>query len=212
MAGRPIYRPAELKILTTTSLYGNASSQYNRLKLRANDYPQLDHDVEWRELAQTAGYGTVHLASTTVRVLREVSEVTYRARRINNRFGEGASPRLRQIREAVETLGIDSACVLNHATPRIFYGCELHPRAREELLGFYPITKNEGQSASVIASLWRQRWLVKRIQRPDVLLGVADANAPRYAAFYAAAAAQSAEGERDDEQAEMALEPQKNSL
>src|SRR5437899_6175427 len=35
MAGREIYRPAELKLLTTTSLYGNGSSQYNRLRLRA---------------------------------------------------------------------------------------------------------------------------------------------------------------------------------
>lgn len=129
MAGRPIYRPAELKVLTTTSLYGNGSSQYNRLKLRTVDYPQLDHDVEWRELAQTAGYGSVHLAATTVRVLREVSEGIYKARRINHRFGEGASPRLRQIREAVEALGIDLSCVLNHATPGSFtdLNCILAP-------------------------------------------------------------------------------------
>jgi hypothetical protein len=105
MAGRPIYRPAELKALTTTSLYGNGSSQYNRLKLRAGDYPELEHDVEWRELAQTA-YGTIHLGTTTVRVLREYSERIHRARRINHRFGEGASPRLRQIREAMDALGI----------------------------------------------------------------------------------------------------------
>ena len=119
----PVYRPAELKALTTTSLYGNGSSQYNRLRLQAAHYPVLDHDIAWRELAKTAGYGTVHLGPTTVRVLREVSERMYRARRINNRFGEGASPRLRQIREAVEALGIDAVHVLHHATPRIFYGC-----------------------------------------------------------------------------------------
>jgi hypothetical protein len=35
MAGRPIRRSARLKVLTTTSLYGVGSSQYNRLKLRA---------------------------------------------------------------------------------------------------------------------------------------------------------------------------------
>src|ERR1700693_4434363 len=112
MAGRPIYRPAELKALTTKRLYGNGSSQYNRLKLRAADYPELEHDIDWRELAQTAGYGTVHLGTTTVRALREYSERSHRARRINHRFGEGASPRLRQIREAMDALGIDSGSVL----------------------------------------------------------------------------------------------------
>jgi hypothetical protein len=184
MAGRPIYRPAELKALTTTSLYGNGSSQYNRLQLRAADFAELDYDIEWQKLAKTAGYGTVHLASTTVRVLREVSERAHRARRINHRFGEGASPRLRQIREAVEALGIDSSSILNHATPRIFYGCELHPRAHEELLGFYPITESKGHPGSIIANLWRQRWLATRIRNQEVLDRVATTNARTLFTFF----------------------------
>jgi hypothetical protein len=184
MAGRAIYRPAELKLLTTTSLYGNGSSQYNRLRLRATDYPALDQDIAWQELAKTAGYGTVHLSSTTVRVLREVSERNHGARRINNRFGEGASPRMRQIREAVETLGIDANSVLHHATPRILYGCELHSGAIDELIGLNPSTENSGQPASVIALLWRQRWLAKRIQNPDVLAAVASGNAQSLIDFF----------------------------
>jgi hypothetical protein len=186
MAGRAVYRPAELKVLTTTSLYGNGSSQYNRLRLRAADYPVLDYDVAWQELAKTAGFGTVHLGSSTVRVLREVSERMYRARRINNRFGEGASPRLRQIREAVEALGIDASSVLHHATPRIFYGCQLHPGAMEELLSLRPGSESRGQPASVIGSLWRQRWLTKRIQREDVLASVAGCNAQTLVDFFSA--------------------------
>lgn len=184
MAGRAIYRPAELKVLTTTSLYGNGSSQYNRLRLRASDFPVLEHDVAWQELAKTAGYGTVHLAPTTVRVLREVSERMYRARRVNHRFGEGASPRLRQIREAVEVLGIDASSVLHHATPRIFYGCELHPGAVDELIGMNPPTERHTHSASVIASLWRQRWLTARIQSDAVLDAVAAGNAKSLLDFF----------------------------
>jgi hypothetical protein len=183
MAGRPVFRPAELKILTTTSLYGNGSSQYNRLRFRAADFPELEHDLVWQEIARTAGSGTVHLGQTMVRVLREVSE-RYRARRINNRVGEGSSPRLRQIREAVEALGIDSGSVLHHATPRIFFGLELHPHAREELLGFSPVTENEGYPASVIASLWRQRWLSRRIQNPEVLATVSATNSRTLADFF----------------------------
>ena len=184
MAGRPIFRPAELKILTTTSLYGNGSSQYNRLRLRMSEYPELDHDIEWRELAKTAGYGTVHLGQTTVRVLREVSERIHRSRRINHRFGEGSSPRLRQIREAAEVLGIEPNSVLKHATPRIFYGCELHPLAREELLGLYPTTESRGHSANVIASVWRKRWLAKRVRNIEILHRVGAANAESLIDFF----------------------------
>lgn len=187
MAGRAIYRPAELKVLTTTSLYGNGSSQYNRLRLRAADYPELDYDLAWQELAKTAGYGTVHLSTLTVRTLREISERNYRARRINNRFGEGASPRLRQIREAVELLGIDSSAVLNHATPRIFYGCELHPGAREELLGLYPVTESKGPTTAVISALWRQRWLANRLRNTGILDQIAGTNAQNLVSFFSSA-------------------------
>jgi hypothetical protein len=76
---------------------------------------------------------------------------------------------LRQIREALETLGIDSMAILNHATPRIFYGCELHAGARDELLGLHPPTEHAGHAASVIASVWRQRWLANRIKNEEVL-------------------------------------------
>lgn len=173
MAGRPIYRPAELKVLTTTSLYGSGSSQYNRLKLRKSDYPELDADVVWHEVAKTAGFGTVHLSPNTVRTLREFTEGVRRARQVNHRFGEGASPRLRQIRQALDDLGIDSSDILNHATPRILYGCEIHAGAREELLGLRPLTESQTASSALIADLWRRRWLANRIQSDAVLTNVA---------------------------------------
>jgi hypothetical protein len=203
MAGRAIYRPAELKVLTTTSLYGNGSSQYNRLRLRAAEFTILDHSIEWQELAKTAGYGTVHLGSATVRVLREVSERRHRARRVNHRFGEGASPRLRQIREAVEALGIDASTVLHHATPRIFYGCELHPGAIDELLGLYPPTENRGQAANIIASLWRQRWLSRRIQNAEVLSRVASGNAQTLIDFFVENARSDSAASEDNDQIDL---------
>jgi hypothetical protein len=187
MAGRAIYRPAELKILTTTSLYGNGSSQYNRLRLKAADYPELDFDLEWRKLAKTAGFGTVHLSGATVRVLREVSQRNYGARRINHRFGEGSSPRLRQVREAVEALSIDSEAILHHATPRVFYGCELHPGAVNQLLGLYPTTESQGPPANVIANLWRQRWLLGRIHNAEILDRVRQSNPDTLRSVFATA-------------------------
>jgi len=169
MAGRPIQRPADLKVLTTTSLYGSGSSQYNRLRLRASDFPELGTDVVWQELAHTAGYGTVHLGQDTVRILRSLSEQKHGARRINNRFGEGTSPRLRQVREGLEALGINSNEVLHHATPRIFYACMLNSHAHEQLLGISSRLGRRAPALETIAEAWRRRWLLPRIRRGDVL-------------------------------------------
>lgn len=170
MAGRPIQRPADLWILTTTSLYGGGSSQYNRLHLRRKDNSGLPCDVAWHKLEQrTAGYGTVHLSNDTVRLLRTLSEQEHKARRINNRFGEGTSPRLRQVREGLEVLGIASDDVLNHATPRLFYACELDPDARLRLMGLKKGAPPPAPSLAAIAEGWRRRWLLARARRPDVI-------------------------------------------
>jgi hypothetical protein len=174
VAGRPIRRSARLKVLTTTSLYGVGSSQYNRLKLRAAEHADLPYDINWRlfdnlEDDLTSGYGSLHLGNATVDSLRELSAATYGARRVNNRFGEGASPRLRQIREGLDALGLESNHFLNHATPRLFCACEVEPYAREQLLGFRGPDTKEPPKLAAIAAAWRRRWLLNRIQSDDVL-------------------------------------------
>jgi hypothetical protein len=177
VAGRPICRPADLKVLTTTSLYGRGSSQYNRLRLQAGTYRGLKEGLEWKQLEETtAGYGTVHLGTDTVQRLHEFSEDAYGARRINNRFGEGTSPRLRQIREGLDALGIDSDDVLNHATPRLFYACALSEDAKDQLIGLGRSALRKHPNSDQIAEAWRQRWLYSRIQSDDVLDQVAARN------------------------------------
>lgn len=170
MAGRPIRKPADLKILTTTSLYGVGSSQYNRLVLRAVDHAGLRHDISWTGIGRslTGGYGTLHLSSETVLALRQMGERRHDARRINNRFGEGTSPRLRQIREGLDALGVQSDHVLHHATPRIFYACELEPDARTQLLSPEPTRRRRAPKTAVIGEAWRKRWLLGRIDNKDV--------------------------------------------
>ena len=170
MAGRPVTRPSELKIITTTSLYGSGSSQYNRLRIRASDYDFIKRDINWLELEKTAGFGTVHLGPASVRLLRQVSERDFGGRRVNHRFGEGASPRLRQVREGLDALGINSDAVLHHSTPRLFYACALEADARDQLVGLAssPSAPNP-QSVAEIAEAWRRRWLVQRVQRPESL-------------------------------------------
>lgn len=170
MAGRPVTKPADLKLLTTTSLYGVGSSQYNRLTLRASDYPEIGHDLRWRTIGKslTGGFGTIHLGNETAQALRTMAFTRHDARRVNNRFGEGTSPRLRQIREGLDALGLKSDAILHHATPRIFYGCELSPDARASLLGLGG-AEQEAPSATEVGAAWRSRWVDARIRRPETL-------------------------------------------
>lgn len=170
MAGRAITKPSNLKVLTTTSLYGIGSSQYNRLTLRAEQYPEVRHDLRWRTIGKslTGGFGTIHLGKETAHALRNMAFARHDARRVNNRFGEGTSPRLRQIREGLDALGLKSDAILHHATPRIFYGCELYPGARDSLLGF-DARQEPAPTAEGVGKAWRARWLSARCKRPQTL-------------------------------------------
>lgn len=170
MAGRPVTRSADLRLVTTTSLYGVGSSQYNRLVLRQKDYPNLPGDLRWGAIGKslTGGFGTIHLGNETAQALRSMAFARHDSRRVNNRFGEGTSPRLRQIREGLDALGLKSDAILHHATPRIFYGCELVPGARSSLLGLSGAVAAAASCADVAAA-WRRRWLHARVARPETL-------------------------------------------
>jgi hypothetical protein len=175
MAGRAVSKPADLRILTTTSLYGVGSSQYNRLKLRAIAHADLPFDLSWTDIgkSRTGGFGTLHLSRETAQALQSLAIARHDARRVNNRFGEGTSPRLRQIREGLDALGLESNAILHHATPRLFYGCELMPGARESLLGLTDV-ETKAPLASAVAAAWRCRWLSNRILRTETVSAVGE--------------------------------------
>jgi hypothetical protein len=171
MAGREVIRAPDVCALTTTSLYGVAASQYNRLKLNVRG-PTGEALVHWRELGLTEGFGTVHLGQATVEALRDVTVERTGSRRVNNVFGEGTSPRLRQVREGLENLGIATETVLQHSAARIVYGLELFPGALDALL----INSSSTEALPTVDSIgaaWRRRWLAKRIENADVLRRVA---------------------------------------
>lgn len=174
MAGRAISKPADLRVLTTTSLYGVGSSQYNRLSLRATEQNDLQHDLCWDSIgrSKTGGFGTMHLGADTANALRQMAQTRHTSRRVNNRFGEGTSPRLRQIREGLDALGIASDTVLHHATPRLFYACELGSDARMALMGMAS-NPAEPATAQAISSAWRRRWLDNRTRRSETLAAIA---------------------------------------
>jgi hypothetical protein len=109
------------------------------------------------------------MISIGVEALKELSGVTHGANRVNNRFGEGSSPRLRQIREGLDALGLESNHILHHATPRLFCASELEPDARQQLLGFSEPSNVIPPSLDTISAAWRRRWLTSRIKNDEVL-------------------------------------------
>lgn len=176
MAGRAVIRPADACVITTTSLYGLAASQYNRLRLTIPVEGAQPREVRWVDLGQTEGYGTTQFGEETVAALRALSTERRGGRRVNNLFGEGQSPRMRQVREAFDDLGLDSDGLLRHSQPRRVYALELFPGARDCL------RMNEHAAASqptfeAIADAWLTRWLVPRVAHRPALDRVARINA-----------------------------------
>jgi hypothetical protein len=165
MAGRPVTKPADLCLLTTTSLYGSGSSQYNRLRM-----PHGGSSLDWRRIGESEGFGTVHMSRETVEAVREVAVLRHGMRNVNNQFGEGANPLMRQLREGLEALRFSSDDVLRHSNKRIVYAAELYPGAKADLALGSP-KKPELPSMEQVAAHWSDRWLRMRI-REDVLEAV----------------------------------------
>lgn len=75
--------------------------------------------------------------------------------------------------------------IQNHATPRIFYGCELTPGDRDALLALAQ-ENVAAPSVADIAAAWRRPWLNKRAAREKTLtafrrLGPTSVRAPLHA-------------------------------
>jgi hypothetical protein len=171
MAGAPVYKDTDLCVLTTTSLYGVGSSQYNRVR-----YPYEAPRLRWQEIGATEGFGTIHMAKETVQSLRDVAIGKAGMRNVNNKFGEGTSPLLRQLREGLSALGFEANEVLQHGQSRIIYAADLYPEAREDLL-LNRATRSERPPMEDIAAEWTRRWLAMRVQSDEVLERVATVNA-----------------------------------
>lgn len=176
MAGKPIVRKPRLVLLGTTSLYGVASSQYNRLKIPADEVGGVaGAEVRYGLLGRSLGFGSNHLSPTTVKEIGILLSHSAAGRRVNSIFGEGVNPRLRKIRDGLRLVGLPSDLLLKHGNMRIVYGISLASNFREVLLGrsdrpHYILPRsNPSRVTRGICDLWLERWLSKRSKRPDVL-------------------------------------------
>lgn len=168
LAGRPVVRPARLAAITTSSLYAVGSSQYNRIKI-----PVEKRSVSYRRIGTTDSFGTVHFAPDTVAQLAALARLTDKRRQVNNLFGEGTSPKLRQVRSGLEALGLEAETFLRHHSPRLLYAASLAANFEGVMLGLesevdYVLPAGE-EATALIASHWQSRWLKTRVNRPDIL-------------------------------------------
>lgn len=172
MAGRPIVKPPRLVLLGTTSLYTERSSQYNRVVLPKGTLPGQLADLRYMDRGLTGGYGQPNLSRETETALASLSTKARDYRNVNFVYGEGQSPKLRQLREGFSALGLDASALLNHGSSRIVYLAPLAENARRYLLGIEPTPTgavDAAESDGRVAEFWRSRWLASRLDHEPAL-------------------------------------------
>jgi hypothetical protein len=176
MAGRPITRSPALVLLGTTSLYGVGSSQYNRIRIPCDRLGGSPTDfLRYDELGRSESFGTSQYSEETLEALTDLVQQSAGGQRVNSIFGEGTSPKMRKVRQALDTLGLPSELLLRHHRPRVVYGVRLVHNLSDYLLGLdlqprylTPLEHPEAASER-IAAWWRERWLRNRILSDEVL-------------------------------------------
>jgi hypothetical protein len=178
MKGSPVLRRQNLVLLCTTSLYGSGSSQYNRIKVAAENFGGTPGEkFEYQKWGYSVGYGSFHFSQETMSWIKFLLG-RQGNRRVNSIFGEGVNPLLRKIREALDSVGFVSDELLFHGNERVVYGIPLAANFREVLLGLakrplYIVPQSEDSfRTTMLAEYWRKRWLSPRILRPEILEAV----------------------------------------
>lgn len=172
IAGQPVVKSPELVFVGTTSLFGKRPSQYDRISFPGSEALDV---LRFEYLGRTEGVGTFQFTERTVRELELLLAQRREGITVNSVFGEGVNPRLRKIRQALDLLGLSTDELLQHGAPRLVYGLRLARNVRDYLLGLDPnpryMFSDESPDASTerIAAWWRERWLIKRAQRKDVI-------------------------------------------
>jgi hypothetical protein len=180
MKGKKVQRIPRLVLLCTTSLYGNGSSQYNRVKLPAEIVGgKTSLRLQYEELGTSQGFGSFHFSKESVRLTDALLGRSKQGRKVNSIFGEGVNPLMRKMREALTLVGLPSDILLKHGNRRIVYGIALAANFRRLLLGLetaphYIVPQSDPRTkTSMIGAYWIRRWLSRRIEQDSVLSQVA---------------------------------------
>lgn len=173
MAGRPVVRSSELALVTTSSLYGVPSSQYNRITVPAAALGGDAGELRYLRIGTSDTYGTSHFSQETVALLEALARSAANPPMAGNIFGEGASPKMRNLRQGLDALGAPADLLLQHGRMRYLYAAPLAHNTREVLLGFeehpaYFAAPDREDSDERIARWWLERWALKRLSNLKV--------------------------------------------
>ena len=180
MAGKPVVRNPKLVLLGTTSLYGTASSRYNRLRVPGEMLGgRSGTSFEYKELGHSVGFGSFHFSTRTLDEIEVLLAQQRQGQMFNSIFGEGVNPKLRKIRSGLEAIGFPADEVLRHGDRRLVYGIAVASNFRDMLLGIakrrIPLipAAEPGVGSERLVDYWTRRWLAGRIERDGVLDQVA---------------------------------------
>lgn len=180
MAGRPVVRKPTLVAISTTSLYGVRPCQYDRISVPVTGPTGSPATLAFSYLGggggKTKGWGTFHISARSARAIEAWLERRHERRRVTYTYGEGASPRLRLLREGIKELGWRPADVLIHGLTKSLYVCRLASNVRQYLIGMdeepsylFPLDVGTEESDAQISRWWMQRWVRGRVKKPKIL-------------------------------------------
>ena len=152
-------KASDLVLIMTTSLYGQSSSQYNRLR--------YGKSLLYKPIGLTAGYGSLHISSETFNAMRELAQA--KGCNTSNAFGMGPNWRMRVIRTACECINLNSDVILRHSFTRGLYAIPLAINYKSFLRGATdrPIYRNLPLKS--LAAYWRERWLNMRRKNKSII-------------------------------------------
>ena len=172
MAGRAVYKTADLVYISTSSLFGIRPNQYDNISIPLSVFkPGLKGALKYKHLGETIGTGTSQFSTKTTRSIQKFMRGES-AQKVNYIFGEGTSPKLRSIRDGIRQLGFNNSEVLiKHGMKKNLYGITLVSNLKKYLLGMnkkpmyrFPLSHTK-KSTQTIVSWWATRWSQKRIRR-----------------------------------------------
>lgn len=174
MAGRAIVRPSDLVFVGTTSLYGERPCQYDSISIPAEHLGGMrGKNIKYRFIDDTVGWGTFQFSDATTKAIMSYVKSENNGQRVNYVFGEGANPKMRALREGLAALGFNEEKLLRHGHRRSMYGVVLVSNLTEYLLGqdskpkYLFGLKSAEVSTQSIVDWWAQRWLSKRLVKPE---------------------------------------------
>ena len=102
-------------------------------------------------------------------------------RQVNNVFGEGTSPKMRNLRTAIGTLGFNSEDVMTHKQERLFLAAQLNPKSKQRLMNKHLKNATKRSKFRDISNAWIDQWVKTRVNKDGLLEKISAENFERLA-------------------------------